>query len=322
MAVDQDGCLAMHIACYRGAPVDVIMALHEANADGVKTQDRYGWLPIHIACYHQAPKQVIAKLNLLYPEGLSDENSSQREMSFLQDHIACTEHYETATEISGESSHSLNGKMVKLRKKESNGRGLVPEGNNNNMPDDSFHGAPNVDEASKSNEDGWLPMHIACYQNCELEIIENLYNAFKKGVTKTDKHGWLPLHLACYHNASADTIKFLVDKHAKGASIKNEFDCLPLHLACEKGADDEVMQLLCDAFPGGLKMKNYWKNLPIHRAVYQGLPASAIQILVKAYPESVNIKNGEGETPLDLARRCEHLDNREEILEALNCVAH
>ena len=233
--------------------------------------------------------------------------------------------YDTATEISGESGHSIvvNGAgsansnvSVKLKKKVSNGK-PVKKSNENQMPDDSFHGMPNVDEASKSNADGWLPIHIACYQNCELEVIEDLHNAFKKGVTKTDKHGWLPLHLACYHNASSDTIKFLVEKHAKGVSVQNEFDCLPLHLACEKGADDEVLQLLCDTFPGGLKMKNYWKNLPIHRAVYQGLPASAIRILASSYPESITMKNGEGETPMDLARGCDHIENKKEILEAL-----
>lgn len=301
--IDVEGCTAMHICCYRDAPLDVIEALQEANPDAVKTKDRYGWLPIHIAMYHGMAEKVINQLKDYYPDGLNDENETGREKFHEEYSLANSRHTDETFEGSTNGNH--NGSKMSIVRKSSNF---------DNVDLSDFL----PEKAKIENKDGWLPIHQACYKNVDVSVIKSLHAAYKKGITKSDNHGWIPLHLACYHKSSLEVINFLLETYPKGAGSLNEFKCLPIHLACEAGAEADVLKALCQTFPDGLYKKNMWNNLPIHRAVHQNMSAEGIQVLKDACPNSLSLVNGDGDTPIDIARKVEGLKNREEIIRVLS----
>lgn len=297
---DQDGCLPIHVACYRGAPLEVLQALHKAYGNGVKKPDNFGWLPIHIAVYHGAPREVIDLLNQLYPEGLKMKNDTRFEnLAEKVSNGGSTFESEVAT------TERVPG--MNLKKRESNERENV----NSSLIDPQDY----LDK-TRENQDGWLPIHIACYQGAGLSVVKTINDSYPIGVSRADKHGWLPLHLACYHRATPEVIDFLLDSYPKGAKHLNEFKCLPVHLACESGADVDVIRLLVKAYPKGLKKKNYWDNLPIHRAIFQGNAAGAIRVMLEEDPTIIKIKNGDGETPMDVAKSVS-IANKDEIIAVL-----
>ena len=105
--MDADGCCALHIACYRDAPLDVIEALHVANPEAVKTKDMYGWLPLHIAMYHGMADRVLDKLKSLYPEALSQDNESQREKFY--ENYSKADHLNSATSTTATNDETVDG---------------------------------------------------------------------------------------------------------------------------------------------------------------------------------------------------------------------
>lgn len=316
MVKDADGCCALHIACYKDAPVDVIEALHKVFPEAVRTQDEYGWLPIHIAMYHGTTDRVIRYLEKLYPDSLSEQCQSQREkFNYGTENLprnGNSGHSGTVTDMStnGNDQHQTleNGRRI-IRNSDANIR--------NSFVSDIDPRDFLPENANKSNKDGWYLIHQACYQRAGLDIIMPLHAAYKKGISKSDKHGWLPLHLACYHNAPVDVIQFLIENYPKALSSMNEFDCLPIHLACEALAGSDTLLALSDAYPAGLRTKNSWQNLPIHRAVYKGMSVSGIKLLKSYYPGALTIKNGDWETPLDIARKSDWLTDKDAIIEVL-----
>ena len=62
------GNVALHLACYRNPPLDVIEALIKLSPKTVQWSDSEGDYPIHYACRNGASLEVIEKLIRLFPE--------------------------------------------------------------------------------------------------------------------------------------------------------------------------------------------------------------------------------------------------------------
>ena len=67
----------------------------------------------------------------------------------------------------------------------------------------------NCNETQQINDSGWLPIHLACYKNAPLDVIEVLYNSYPDGVMKESFAGWLPIHIAIAEGSSEEVITFL-----------------------------------------------------------------------------------------------------------------
>lgn len=66
--------LPLHEACVRGANIDVIRALLEANPEAAKAPDHSARLPLHHACFYGCSTDVVKKLICAYTEGVSKKD--------------------------------------------------------------------------------------------------------------------------------------------------------------------------------------------------------------------------------------------------------
>ena len=66
-----------------------------------------------------------------------------------------------------------------------------------------------INESQQINDAGWLPIHLACYKNAPLDVIEDLYNSYPDGVEKESFAGWLPIHIAIMERSSKEVVDFL-----------------------------------------------------------------------------------------------------------------
>jgi len=62
--------LPIHVACFSGAPLDLVKRLVRACPQGVRMAANGGKLPLHIACETLAHSSVITFLHRMYPEAL------------------------------------------------------------------------------------------------------------------------------------------------------------------------------------------------------------------------------------------------------------
>lgn len=63
--------LPLHYACGSGSSKEIILSLIAAYPDGPKSQDEHGWLPLHLACFYNASPSVIQTLIEAYPNSVN-----------------------------------------------------------------------------------------------------------------------------------------------------------------------------------------------------------------------------------------------------------
>ena len=69
----------------------------------------------------------------------------------------------------------------------------------------------NPELLSSRDQDGLLPLHVACRRGASFDIVQSLVNHYKASVKSMTPQGDLPLFLACeMPEASLDTIFLLV----------------------------------------------------------------------------------------------------------------
>lgn len=62
--------LPIHYACGSGGSRAILDALIASFPDGPRTQDEHGWLPLHLACFYNADEDVVQTLLQSYPESV------------------------------------------------------------------------------------------------------------------------------------------------------------------------------------------------------------------------------------------------------------
>ena len=94
--------------------------------------------------------------------------------------------------------------------------------------------------ASMPDRDGNLPLHLACAQGRDWQVVRLLYETFPAAVHQA-RDGWLPLHMACASESDGDNssdndlIAQLVNVYPAAASVPDRNGQYPLHLACGSG---------------------------------------------------------------------------------------
>ena len=217
--------LDIHLACKHESDFELLKALaNEQNVNNILISD-YGddaITPAYIACGYgnHLALQMLLELKC----DVKSKDSSER----LLFHVAC--------------SRSL--KCVKL---------LSPY-----ITDDVMNTCDKY---------GNTPLHMAL-QKCSLDVVEYLSTTFHCDTSLKNNDGELPLHIACKTNVA--TVRLVVESSVlESVSMNCQTKCgdTPLHIACKAGALDIVIYLLesfdCDP---SMTLRNNAKCLPIDYA--------------------------------------------------------
>lgn len=142
----------------------------------------------------------------------------------------------------------------------------------------------NPDSLGEKNYGGDLPIHVACREGANKDVIDIILNSDEYESAKVaDCEGRLPLHLAAGNkNASVKTIQSLIKVYERATRTPDDFDLLPLHWACSKNASPR-----------------------------------AVETIIQAYPYAVEVRDSYGRTPLDLAKKSRNPE-KAHILELLS----
>jgi len=94
------------------------------------------------------------------------------------------------------------------------------------------------------NDDGSLPLHVACRKGTPLGYIRLLARKHSAALQTPDTTGALPLHIACQTATplSLGLIRFLVEQEPAALHTPNNVGALPFHLLC--GASDPPLDVL------------------------------------------------------------------------------
>jgi hypothetical protein len=112
-----------------------------------------------------------------------------------------------------------------------------------------------AEEAVMVDDHGSTPLHIACWGNPPMEVVQALLQACPEAATDKDVHGNTPLHVAAsYPETSPAIARAFLDVYPAAASITNKEGLTPLHMACRFAPKNELfIALLIYAYPFALR---------------------------------------------------------------------
>jgi ankyrin repeat protein len=65
----------------------------------------------------------------------------------------------------------------------------------------------------------------------QLEVVQYLVEQWPESVTTANNNGYLPLHVACYFNASLAVVQYLVQQWPESVKHRNSYGETPLDIA-------------------------------------------------------------------------------------------
>jgi ankyrin repeat protein len=137
-----------------------------------------------------------------------------------------------------------------------------------------------------------------------LKIIAFLVDQDRESLNARNQDGELPLHVACVTSANPEIIEFLVDYAPGSLFLPRTTDgAYPLHVALERGAssDTEVIKMLLKRHdPATIMLRNNAGETALHVACRCGVPFEIVQSLVHHYKASVQAVTPQGDLPLFL----------------------
>jgi ankyrin repeat protein len=142
------------------------------------------------------------------------------------------------------------------------------------------------------NQDGQLPLHVACATLTDLDIIEFLVEQSPESLlVPRTTDGAYPLHVALERGASSDTevIEMLLERHDPVTMmLRNNVGETPLHATCRCGVPFEIVQSLVDHYKASVQAVTPQGDLPLFLASATVLPSlDVIYLLLKLYPDAV-----------------------------------
>lgn len=141
-----------------------------------------------------------------------------------------------------------------------------------------------IDEASKLNDRGNLPLHAACSFQASQEVIEALLKAYPGGASQPNNVGNLPIHQAAMWQAPVDTLEVLLSRYQEGATVRNQYGSLPLHMAASNQATPEAIKLLIEAYPDALHLQNDDGMTPLDLALADESASETVVALLEGRP--------------------------------------
>jgi hypothetical protein len=117
-------------------------------------------------------------------------------------------------------------------------------------------------------------------------------------VNTLDNNGWLPLHQALFDNASLGAIMLLVKGNTTALRVIDKKLSSPLHIACEFSST-EVVQLLLELDDTLLDQRDKNQDSTLHYAC-RGGNCGAVKYLLERHVSSVSERNADGDLPFHL----------------------
>mmetsp|Transcript_40780 Transcript_40780/g.49652 ORF Transcript_40780/g.49652 Transcript_40780/m.49652 type:complete len:255 (-) Transcript_40780:360-1124(-) len=150
-------------------------------------------------------------------------------------------------------------------------------------------------------EEGQTPLHVLLYSHegqCLLDQIKLLVSAGAASIA--DNEGSLPLHIACVYGASVEVLELLTEESADHFLAQNNQGFTPLHmrLMCQtQKYDSEALKLLMSN--GATSLTDNKGRLPLHIACMYDAPFHALQALAEKNMDALLVQDNEnGWTPL------------------------
>jgi ankyrin repeat protein len=264
-AKDGEGRTPLHTASYIG-PLKIVKELISAGAD-IRAVNNYGEVPMEMALRHEESDIVKYLVKELYTsifehEGRLPIHAILKDTSFYgptplrkareQDVLDTDDILKIITFLIAQTPGSLNA----------------------------------------HNQDGDLPIHVACWTSANPKIVRFLIEQSPESfLVPRTSDGALTLHVALGRGASSDSdvIKMLLERHDPVTiMLRNNAGETPLHVACRRGASFEIVQSLCYHYKASVQAVTLQGDLPLVLACTISEPSlDVIYFLLKLYPDVV-----------------------------------
>lgn len=132
-----------------------------------------------------------------------------------------------------------------------------------------------------------------------LAIVKEILSSNPELVNTQDNDGYTPLHRACYNNC-ADVVQLLLD-HGANVSACTKEKWQPLHSACHWSNAESAALLI--RYGADVNAKTEGAVTPLHLAAQQGRAKNTLELLLTNPNIDPNITNKAGEKALDIALR-------------------
>lgn len=281
------GTLALHWACLKDAPLEVVYMILEKNIEAVNFKDENDMLPLHYLCASKyAQLDVAEQLLLWFPDSVLVRDGSGRtpllhalgahqDMDWWPARNVTKDDVALISRLAQLSPASLNQLW-----------------------------------------EGRLPLHFACKNKAPVEILEILLRHYPEALHKRDSDGMLPIHASCKSGSPLSSIKMLLDQYPLSASVQDSYGMLPLHYACESESCDTI-KLLVERYPAAqmvsckagrcptsyLRPTSHARSflLPVHCALESKTSPETICAIIHSNQDFVRQKDGKEMLPIHVA---------------------
>lgn len=305
--------LALHLACDRRSPLELIKLLTSAYPDAIFCREKHGMLPFHVSVQRKGDFDTLIHLASLHPASLW----TQDDFGLLPLHISCAFNASSAVvqmllmkapdTIYVRDNRGYTAQMYTEKSLSPNREEILyalckdPNFWRTNKLQRSFSNNGEM-EANRSLYDlilacDWKPAHerILSYP-VEATIL----------IKGPDSFGRLPLHACFERNPPFKIVKALHDANPDGIRESGKYEMLPLHLALQQKCDEKIILFLINNFPEGVNMVDSFGRLPIIVGCLFGMTESILKLLLRLYPESGSLRDSSGETPTSYLNMSTH----------------
>ena len=359
---DSTGATPLHTAIASGANEWVLFQLFETAPSVAKVPDERGMLPLHYAAaFGHTPLTIVELLVEAYPDAITEVTVNGdtplhllASNAYLNRADLLTHRMDVDTEkIIGLLTGSERDEYVHDSENEDGKQKPLLVANAEKM--NPLHccalfNAPSqlsrllmkiphgVQAATKTNDFGATPLHVACAQPGVAEsvsqvaslgtaaaaaiqdrhkrtplhvaaqnsyatgdLIKVLTNLYPEASMEMTQRGHVPLHLAAQSQASESVIKALIKANTKAAEARNKSNNTPLHDAAKYRASAGVVRILLETYPDAVYIQNQYGNLPLHCATAYQAPSEVVTLLLEAWPDGAAMQNRNQDAPLHYA---------------------
>jgi len=256
---DRGGQLPLHIACANNVAVECIELLVDEYPNSICQTDNNGRLPFHAACTNQRVEIALLEfLERAYPDALKTFDK----LGSLPLHLAIQRKLPTETILwliekcqGAVRSREASTKMYPLHL-------ACRTGADMELLEKLIDIYPAAIDTVDSK--GNTLIHVACMQRLlNLELAELLlYRCKPDTVFRANEDGSLPLHLACQHRAPWSVLQLLIDHYPEALVTKDKCGNVPLHKAFQTVTQMPVLVRLAQEDHHALAKRNLKKKTP------------------------------------------------------------
>lgn len=324
----KEGDLPIHTALLANAPDSLIALLIDTFPAALSCRDKAKNLPLHTAVRNQTSDLIIAKILQDYPDAasyLDFDGKYPFHYAILNNKSAFV--IDSFLTFAPKSLKILDAlKMYPLHCILALGGGA-----STNIPTTIIiQMISQFPDATKQyNSKGDLPLHISIVTGKDIEILQNLGNAHKDGITQYDISGESPISLVLTSNIYVIAQKCQIILEFVKISPKSvAFPCAEsgifmrsrlLHAVLQNREFDkhELFFKIVEIRKNSVDVKSNDGDLPIHLALRSCVPEKFIFFLAQNFPQCLSIKDRNNNLPLHIAIKQQPQFSDELIIELL-----